>query len=46
MDLDARLIERWRPHDARPEVVDEELQFELPGGVRGALDLPAVFAGA
>jgi Uma2 family endonuclease len=46
-DLDARLVERWRPDDQRPEVVDGELAWQplehLPS-VR--LDLPARFAKA
>ncbi len=45
VDLDARLIERWLPSDERPEIVTEELHFELPGDVRGRLDLKAVFRG-
>ena len=32
VDLDARLIERWRPEDSRPEIVGEELEWSLPGG--------------
>jgi Uma2 family endonuclease len=43
-DLDARLVERWRPGDERPEVVSEALVWEAPGlpsPVR--LDLPPIF---
>lgn len=31
VDLDARLIERWRPGDARPEVLDDELRWQPVG---------------
>jgi len=47
VDLDARLVERWRPDDIRPEVLDERLVWappELPTPV--TLDLPALFAEA
>jgi Uma2 family endonuclease len=37
VDLDARLVERWRPGDDRPEVLAERLQWQA----RGA-DLPFV----
>jgi len=45
VDLDARLIERWRPEDRRPEVVDEVLEWTLPGGARGGLDVHGFFLG-
>ena len=38
VDLDARLIERWRPGDERPEVATERLAWEPVTG-RGAVDL-------
>jgi Uma2 family endonuclease len=44
VDLDARLVERWRPDDVRPEILDERLVWapaELSTPV--SLDLPAVF---
>ena len=44
VDLDARLVERWRPGDARPEVVSEELVWEPLPTVTARLDLPALFA--
>lgn len=28
VDLDARLVERWRPGDDRPEIVSEALRWE------------------
>jgi len=44
VDLDARLIERWRPGDVRPEVLDAALTWQ-PTGADAALtvDLPAFF---
>jgi len=44
VDLDARLVERWRPADERPEVVSEELVWEPLPTVTARLDLPALFA--
>lgn len=45
VDIHARLVERWRPADERPEVLTERLewrpQMEHPSLV---LDLPAYFA--
>jgi len=41
VDLDARLVERWRPGDARPEVVSAELVWEPLPTVTARLDLPA-----
>lgn len=47
VDLDARVVERWRPGDERPEVVDRQLEWR-PAGAPAALvlDLPALFAEA
>jgi Uma2 family endonuclease len=47
VDSDARLVERWRPLDVRPEVLHDRLVWapaELAGPV--ALDLPALFTEA
>src|ERR1051325_45110 len=44
VDLDARLVERWRPGDARPEVVSEELVWEPLPAIAARLDLPTLFA--
>jgi Uma2 family endonuclease len=33
VDPDARLIERWRPEDTRPEIVDEVLTWAVDGEV-------------
>ena len=45
VDLDARLVERWRPDDTRPEVLIERLDWR-PVGVQASLgiDLGAYFA--
>jgi Uma2 family endonuclease len=44
VDLDARLIERWRPGDERPEILDGTLTWQ-PAGADAPLtvDLPAFF---
>jgi Uma2 family endonuclease len=46
VDLDARLVERWRPQDDRPEILEEEITWQ-PRPDMGALriDLPGLFAG-
>lgn len=44
VDLDARLIERWRPEDTRPEVADESLEWSFPGGAAGCLVVHELFA--
>lgn len=44
VDLDARLVERWRPEDTRPEVLSETLEWDLPvGSGRLRIDLPSLF---
>lgn len=47
VDLDARLIERWRPDDDRPEIADQILTWH-PAGAAAQLivDLTALFAAA
>jgi Uma2 family endonuclease len=47
VDPDARLIERWRPEDTRPEVLGEKLTWQ-PDPAQSALeiDLAALFAEA
>ena len=44
VDLDARLVERWRPGDERPEVVSEELVWRPLPTITARLDLPLLFA--
>jgi len=43
VDLDARLIERWRPDDDRPEIVDDVMRWSLPGGASGEFELEEIF---
>jgi Uma2 family endonuclease len=44
VDLDARAIERWRPADERPEILDERLVWHPPGAAQPLeLDLPRYF---
>ena len=46
VDLDGRLVERWRQGDERPEIVTESLAWQpLPGVPALKLDLPQFFAG-
>jgi hypothetical protein len=47
VDLDARLVERWRPEDERPEILAERLAWE-PAGASEPLvvDLAPFFAAA
>lgn len=44
VDLDARLVERWRPSDERPEILTQTLEWR-PSGSRNplAIDLIAYF---
>jgi Uma2 family endonuclease len=45
IDLDARQIERWRPEDERPEVLDESIEWNPSGAtVPLNIDLVALFA--
>ena len=47
VDLDARLVERWRPGDERPEILDERLTWQpQPGVAPLEIDLGAVFVRA
>ena len=45
VDVDARLIERWRPDDERPEILAEQLEWR-PDAAHPPLiiDLPAYFS--
>jgi Uma2 family endonuclease len=44
VDLDGRVVERWRPGDERPEVLDETLLWQPPGADAPlTLDLPPFF---
>jgi Uma2 family endonuclease len=44
VDLDGRVVERWRPQDARPEVLTEHLRWSPAPGVELQLDVAAFFA--
>lgn len=45
VDADAQVVERWRPGDERPEVLDEELVWQpAPGVAPLVVDLPDMFA--
>jgi Uma2 family endonuclease len=45
VDIDARLIERWRPADERPEILTERLEWHPdPAHPPLALDIPRYFA--
>jgi Uma2 family endonuclease len=43
VDTDARLVERWRAGEQRPEMVDTRLVWELSAGVSGAIDVGELF---
>lgn len=44
VDTDARLIERWRPGDERPEVLDGRLAWTVGEIPEVTLDVPRLFA--
>ncbi|MGH7515834.1 MAG: Uma2 family endonuclease [Gemmatimonadales bacterium] len=45
VDLDSRLIERWRPEDERPEILRDKLVWQPPGSSEVAeIDLAKFFA--
>lgn len=45
VDADARLVERWRPGDERPEVLDREITWQpAPSVAPLVIDLPAMFS--
>jgi Uma2 family endonuclease len=45
IDLDARVIERWRPRDERPEILDKELSWQPdPAYPALVVDLAELFA--
>jgi Uma2 family endonuclease len=46
VDLDARLVERWRPGDERPEVLSERVVWQPQVGItKCEIELPPFFAG-
>ena len=45
VDLHARLVERWRPSDERPEILGERLEWQpAPEVPPLPIDLPKLFA--
>ena len=47
VDLEARLVERWRPGDERPEILTERLEWVAERGSEPlVIDLPKFFARA
>jgi Uma2 family endonuclease len=45
VDVEARLVERWRPGDARPEIVTDALAWQPePAHAPLVIDLPTLFA--
>jgi len=47
VDPDARVVERWRPDDPRPEILDQTIVWCPPGASPElVIDLPAYFARA
>jgi Uma2 family endonuclease len=43
VDPDARLIERWRLGDERPQIVDDEFVWELSTGTSGVVSVTRLF---
>ncbi len=43
VDIDARLVERWRGDNERPEIIHETLNWSLSAGASGSIDLRALF---
>jgi Uma2 family endonuclease len=47
VDINARLVERWRPGDDRPEIIEDVLEWHPEGAIEAfRLLLQAMFAGA
>ena len=44
VDLDARTIERWRPDDARPEILSDAITWHPAGAEPLEIELPSLFA--
>ncbi len=45
VDVDSRLVERWRPRDERPEILSERLEWRPSGLVEAlVIDLTELFA--
>jgi Uma2 family endonuclease len=47
VDGDARVVERWRPADKRPEIVTDDLEWKPSSEIAALIiDLPVLFAAA
>jgi len=44
VDLDARLIERWRPRDSRPAILDDRVEWKIGEVPELRIDVGALFA--
>lgn len=45
VDMDARVIERWRPRDRRPEVLAETISWQpLSSATPLVIELPVLFS--
>ena len=44
VDIDARVVERWRPGDDRPEVLDRAMSWAPAEGAPLVIDIVALFA--
>jgi Uma2 family endonuclease len=45
VDIDGGVVERWRPGDDRPEVLDREMSWAPAEGTPLVIDIVALFAG-
>ena len=43
MDIDGRVIERWRHGDVRPEIVERSLESSMSAEVGGVIDVTSLF---
>ena len=45
VDIDGRVVERWRSGDERPEIVERSLEWSLSAGVAGVVEVASLFEG-
>jgi len=43
VDIDGRVIERWHSGDARPEIIEQSLEWSLSAGVGGVIEIVSLF---
>ena len=43
VDIDSRMVERWRPEDERPEILRETIEWKLNAGESLVIDLVELF---